>query len=135
VAGRVEEAADEGFPTGHELDFIEKESDGLSCRLGEKAEVDVRNEMQIVGGHAGKTLILKVEVDQPVGRTAFGEKVGAALMEETGFSGPTHADHGKGFAWNGRKQGITPGQWRWRMLDRSRHLFLSDLFKLDFHRV
>jgi len=135
MAGGVEEAANEGFPAGHELNFIQKKCDWLRRGFREKSEVDVGDEMEIGGFQPGQALILKVEIDQPGGRTANGKKVGAALMEETGFSSPAHADDGKSLAWNGGKEGIAPGEWRWRMLDSSRHFLTNDLIALDLHRI
>ena len=98
----VEQAADEGLPTGDELDLIEEERDGLVGGLGEQTQVGVGNHVEIGGSQACQAFVLEVEVEETVRAATAGDQIGAALMEETGLPGPAHADDGDGFPGDGR---------------------------------
>ena len=121
----VEQAAGKGFPTGNQLDLVEKKGNRFGGGFRKQTKMRRRNQVQVFALHPGQTLVFKVEINQTFRLLSGGDPFGPLLMEKAGFSGTPHADHRHSFVADLRQLGLPAREGRRFRL--SQNLFADDL--------
>lgn len=89
----VQQPAREGFPAGHDLDFVQQEHRAaLVPPFRVEAVVFLHDEVQVGGRHAGQALVFEAEVQQTFPIDALRQSIRQDLPQQRGLAGATHPD-------------------------------------------
>jgi len=90
----IQQSAGEGFPAGHDLDFIQKENRAaLVAPFRLQTVVFLDDPMQISRGDPRQALVLEAEVEQSFPTHALRQPIRQDLPQKSGFTGPAHPDN------------------------------------------